>query len=120
MLEHCRNHLPDEACGILAGSGNEVSKIYTMTNIEPSPSSYLMEPKEQFVAMKDMRGRNLSMAAIFHSHPSSPAFPSGRDINLAFYDNAVHIIVGLSETTPSVRAYFIRDGKAEEACIVIK
>lgn len=120
MLAYCKDDYPNEACGILAGNDNEVSKIYKMTNIENSPVTYMLDSKEQFKAMKDMRENNLSMLAIFHSHPSSAAYPSARDISLAFYEDAVYIIVSLMEKEPVVKGFSIREGNIEETKIVIK
>ena len=48
MLSHCRSVYPHEACGILAGKGEEVEKIYEMTNTDRSHISYLMDPGEQY------------------------------------------------------------------------
>lgn len=120
MLVHCKEGYPNEACGILAGSGNEVSKIYKMTNIENSPISYFMDSNEQFKAMKDMRENNLSILAIFHSHPSSAAYPSAKDISLAFYDDAVYIIVSLMGKEPVVKAFSIMEGDIKEVKIIVK
>lgn len=113
MLAHCRQGCPSEVCGILAGKDNQVSRIYRMTNAENSPVSYMMDSKEQFKVMKDIRENNLSMVAIYHSHPSSPAYPSLKDVSLAFYDDAVYVIVSLMEDKPNVKAYAIK-GKVEE------
>lgn len=118
MLAHCNDIYPNEACGILAGKGNEVIKIYKMTNIENSPVTYMLDSKEQFHVMKDMRDNNLAMLAIFHSHPSSVAYPSSRDVSLAFYDDAVYIIVSLMEKEPIVKGFLIREGKIKEIEIV--
>lgn len=120
MIAHCKDGYPNEACGILAGSGNEVSKIYKMTNIENSPVSYFMDSNEQFKVMKDMRENNLSMLAIFHSHPSSAAYPSAKDVSLAFYDDAVYIIVSLMGKEPVVKAFSIMEGDIKEVKIIIK
>ncbi|HXX80292.1 MAG TPA: M67 family metallopeptidase [Thermodesulfovibrionales bacterium] len=119
MIAHCKKGYPYEACGILAGEGNMVSKIYTMTNIEKSPVSYLLDSKEQFNVMKDMRENNISMVAIFHSHPSSAAYPSRTDVNLAFYEDAVYAIVSLSEHTPVVKGFSINGGKIDEVEVSI-
>jgi proteasome lid subunit RPN8/RPN11 len=119
MIAHCRKGYPYEACGILAGEGNMVSKIYTMTNIEKSPVNYLLDSKEQFNVMKDMRENNISMVAIFHSHPSSAAYPSRTDVNLAFYEDAIYVIVSLSESTPVVKGFTIKEGKIEEVGVVV-
>ena len=120
MLAHCRAGCPNEACGILAGKGNEISKIYKLTNIEKSPVSYFMDSKEQFEVMKDMRDNNLSMLAIFHSHPSSGAYPSAKDVSLAFYDDCVYIIVSLIEKEPVVKAFSIKEGSIEEISLTVK
>lgn len=94
MLKHCIDCLPYEACGILAGKDNLVTEIYKIKNIESSSVSYFMEPKEQLKAMKDIRQRELEMVAIFHSHPFGSAYPSQKDLELAFYD-VYYIIVSI-------------------------
>ncbi|RJQ38882.1 MAG: M67 family peptidase [Nitrospiraceae bacterium] len=120
MIAHCKEAYPNEACGILAGKGNEVSKVYKMSNIEKSSVSYFMDSKEQFKVMKDMRENNLSMSAIFHSHPSSPAYPSAKDVSLAFYDDCVYVIVSLMEQEPVVKGFLIREGAIKEVRISVK
>ncbi len=119
MLAHCKAGYPNEACGILAGKDTEVSKIYKMTNIENSPITYMLDPKEQFKVMKDMRENNLSMLAIFHSHPSSVAYPSSRDVSLAFYEDSVYIIISLMGKEPAVRGFSIKDGQIKEVEIIV-
>jgi proteasome lid subunit RPN8/RPN11 len=115
MIAHCRSGYPDEACGILAGKDGRVQKIYEMTNVEPSPVSYFMDPKEQFEAMKNMRLEGLKMLAIYHSHPFSPAYPSAKDVSLAFYSDALYIIVGPADKdNPDVKAFRISEGRVEK------
>jgi proteasome lid subunit RPN8/RPN11 len=121
MTAHCRSAYPDETCGIFAGRGWTAEKIYEMTNIEPSPVSYLMDPKEQFLAMKQMRSEGQNMIAIYHSHPQSPAYPSSRDVGLAFYPDTVYIIVSLIDRDkPDIRAYEIREGSVREVKIIAR
>lgn len=120
VISFCKEAYPNEACGILAGKGSEVLKIYKMANIENSPVSYLTDSMEQFKVMKDMRENNLSMVAIFHSHPSSAAYPSRRDVNLAFYQDSAYVIVGLTEKEPVVKAFSIREGDIKEIEVVVK
>ncbi len=115
MVSHCRAGYPYEACGMLAGRNGRVEKVYAMTNDEPSPVSYLINPREQFLVMKEMREKRLELVGIFHSHPSSPPVPSAKDVNLAFYPDSVYVILGLSDPGhPEIRAYEIRDGRAVE------
>jgi proteasome lid subunit RPN8/RPN11 len=62
----------------------------------------------------------LDLGAIYHSHPRSEPVPSQTDINLAFYPDAIYIIVGLKSPDPDVRAFTIRDGKVAEAELVVE
>ena len=121
IILHCREIYPNEACGILAGKGRVVQKVYKMTNIENSGVSYIMEPKEQFTVMKEMREEGLDMVAMFHSHPHSDAYPSPKDIKLAFYTEPVYVIVSLINE-PDIRAFTINeDGVTEvEMKVVLK
>lgn len=121
MLAHCRKAYPDEACGLLAGAGDRVTDIFELTNTEPSPVSYFMDPQEQFRALKEMRGRGLQLTGIFHSHPQSPAYPSSTDIKLAFYDEVVYVIASFVEAeTPVVKAYRITGGSVSEVLLHIE
>jgi len=116
MIAHCRAVYPNEACGILAGGDEVVEKIYEMTNIEHSTVSYMMDPKEQFRVMKEMRSEGREMIAIYHSHPHSRAYPSVKDVEIAYYSTALYVIVSLvDKETPDVRAYEINEGKVKEA-----
>ena len=118
MISHCSECRPNEACGILAGKDSLVSEIFRMTNIDPSPARYLMEPAEQFRVMTELRSRTLSMVGIYHSHPSALAYPSSRDMELAFYEEAIYIIVSLAGDEPVVKGFAIKDGASREIEIV--
>jgi proteasome lid subunit RPN8/RPN11 len=118
MLSHCREACPNEACGILAGKGRGVLRIYKMGNTERSPVSYLMDSGEQLRVMKEMRADDLSMVAIYHSHPASQAYPSPKDVSLAFYDDAAYVIVSFAGKTPEVKAFSIREGEIREVEIL--
>lgn len=120
MISISREAFPNEACAILAGKGSEVSKIYKMTNIEKSPVSYFMDSQEQFKVMKDIRENGLSMLAIFHSHPSSPAYPSAKDISIAFYDDCIYVIASLIEKKPIVKGFLIKEGRVRDVEVGIK
>lgn len=120
MLAHCKQGHPNEACGLLAGKAGEVSKIYKMTNVENSPVIYEMDSMEHFKVNKDMRENSLSLLAIFHSHPATAAYPSKTDISIAFYEDAVYIIISLMEKIPDVKGFSIREGTVTAAEIIVK
>ena len=115
IITHCRAVYPHEACGLIAGKGRVAEKIYEMTNLEHSNVSYLMDPSEQFRVMKEMRREGRDLVAIYHSHPHSAAYPSARDIELAFYPDSVYVIAGLLvKERPEIRAFEIIDSEVRE------
>lgn len=120
MISHCKSVYPNEACGILAGKNDTVEKVYEMTNIENSTVSYLMEPKEQFRVMKEMRNIGEKMIAIYHSHPHSSAYPSAKDVKLASYPDSAYIIVSLADKERlEIKAFEINEGEVKEVRLEI-
>src|SRR5512147_1774792 len=93
LIAHAREGFPLEVCGILGGTGDTVSAIYRMTNTDASNEHFMMEPAEQFKVVKDLRARGLSMLAIYHSHPETPARPSQEDIRLALTSGVSYVII---------------------------
>ncbi|HHN64478.1 MAG TPA: M67 family peptidase [Nitrospirae bacterium] len=120
MIHHAKQGAPEEVCGILAGDGKVVNTIYKMTNTEHSPVSYFMDPKEQFQVLKDMRGKGLKMMSIYHSHPEAQAYPSAKDVSLAFYDDVVYIIISLLGAEPLVKGFTIKDKKVDEVEVIVR
>jgi len=119
IIEHALSGKPNEVCGILAGKSFFITKIYKMTNTENSPESYLMDPKEQFAVMRDLRKNDLEMLAIYHSHPHSPARPSQKDIDMAFYPNVAYLIVSLKDNEPYIKGYKIVNKAVTEIEIIL-
>ncbi len=131
IVEHAKERYPKEACGILSGkiidskknsSYKLVSKIYRTNNISDTPvNCYLMDPKEQIDIFKKIRKENLKMLGIYHSHPQSSNYPSKRDSDMAFYEEAVYMIISLRNfNKPDVRAFKIEEGKIEEERIIVR
>src|SRR3989338_9526610 len=115
MVKHCREEFPNEACGILAGRDGCVEKVYTMANAQKTPDNFFMDPKEQLKVTKDMRNLGLEMLGIYHSHVVSRAYPSSRDVEMAFYSEASYVILSLKDkNNPSIRSFKIKEGKILE------
>lgn len=120
IIAHAWNELPDEACGLLAGSGDRVVKQYPLTNIDHSPEHFSFDPKEQFAALREARKQGLQIVANYHSHPETPARPSEEDIRLAFDPNIVYFILSLQDVeNPVIKAFSIREGTVEPLKIII-
>lgn len=121
LVEHSKREFPNEACGILAGKHNSVTKIYKMRNTsKASTTCYFMDPREQFQVFKEMRSSGIEMLAIYHSHAAIPAYPSQRDVKMAYYPEASQVIISLTDfNKPAVRSFRIIAGKIEEEEIEI-
>lgn len=121
MLAHAQETYPEECCGLLAGAGSLPTHIYRVQNAHPTPKIfYEMAPKEQFYTFKNMRHNGLTLAAIYHSHPESPARPSASDIRLAYDPEPYYLLVSLQQReAPDLRAYRIVDGAVTEEHIDI-
>ena len=115
MLEHAREEAPNECCGLVGGVDGEARTLYRATNAEASPLRYNLDPQDQFRIMSEIEERGEELAAIYHSHTASPAYPSQTDINLAAYPDAVYLIVSLAEGEHPLRGFNIRDGEVNEA-----
>jgi len=116
VLKQVRQEYPHEACGIMAGTDKDVHHIYPMANLSDTPRTfYYLDPAEQLAVFKDMRQRGLEMLAYYHSHIDSKAYPSERDIKLAFYPESLMVIVKVtSNSVGELKAYRVVDGKVEE------
>jgi proteasome lid subunit RPN8/RPN11 len=114
LIAHAREGFPLEVCGILGGTDDTVSAMYRMTNTDASNEHFMMEPQEQFRVVKDLRAKGLSMLAIYHSHPETPARPSHEDIKLALTPMVSYIIISLADPAePTVKSYKIQAGNVE-------
>jgi proteasome lid subunit RPN8/RPN11 len=115
IIAQARNELPNEACGLLVGSGNEILKQYPLTNIDHSPEHFSFDPKEQFAVLREARSQGLRIIANYHSHPESPSRPSQEDIRLAFDPDILYFILSLQEKeNPVIKAFSIKGGEVEE------
>lgn len=101
ILGHAKSCLPNEACGLIAGTVNdnvrEVQAVYLLTNTDASNEHFSLDPKEQLTAVKDMRAKGLVPLGNWHSHPESPSRPSEEDKRLAFDSKASYMILSLME-----------------------
>ncbi len=120
MIQQAKVEAPIEACGILAGRDGQVERLYKMTNFDQSSGHFMMLPEEQFKVVKDIRAAGLEMLAIYHSHPETPARPSGEDIRLAITPDVIYVIVSLQKTDKhNVRGFTIENSKAVEVPVEI-
>jgi [CysO sulfur-carrier protein]-S-L-cysteine hydrolase len=116
IVAHARDELPNECCGIVATDDGSAVEVFRAVNAEASPVRYGIDPRDQYRIMKEIDDKGWSLGAIYHSHTRSPAYPSQTDVNLAFYPDALYLIVSLADPAgPDIKAFRIVEGKIEEA-----
>jgi [CysO sulfur-carrier protein]-S-L-cysteine hydrolase len=125
-VAHAGAELPNECCGMIAGENGRAVRAYRARNSEASPFMYVMDPREQLRIMDEIDDGGWDLLAIYHSHTRSAAYPSRTDVELAFFPDALYLIVSLADRErPELRAFRIRrdapDGKqiAEEPVEVV-
>tara|TARA_B100001123_G_scaffold450674_1_gene622890 strand:+ start:10934 stop:11335 length:402 start_codon:yes stop_codon:yes gene_type:complete len=116
IIAYCKSVLPNEACGVLAGdSGEEVTRIFPVKNLESSPVLYRMDPAEEYQAFAQIYEGGLDDIGFFHSHPNSEAIPSATDIREVKIGLVLMMIVSLEDMNdPEIRLFSIGNGEYEE------
>jgi len=115
IVEHGLREFPNEACGLIAAKEGTPTRVYAMKNVDASPVSYRLDPKEQLQVFSEMDDEGLDLAGIYHSHTHSEAYPSDTDRRLAFYPARRYLIRELSDRGhPELKAFRIEDGEVTE------
>jgi proteasome lid subunit RPN8/RPN11 len=83
---------------------------YPLTNADPSPVSYTIDPDEHFQAMRHAETMGWEIGGAFHSHPDGTAMPSMIDVQSALEPDWMYLIASPDE----IRAFSIRSGEIEE------
>lgn len=124
LLAYAKSELPNEACGLLAGTVENnykiIKEIYLLTNIDHSDTHFTIDVAEQLSAIKDMRAKGLSLLGNWHSHPDSPPIPSDEDKRLAYDDKASYMILSLMDRgEPVLQAFKICGDIAEKEELIL-
>ena len=129
LVTHARAELPNEACGLIAGTapaaeGGTATRWYATRNRVASPLRYEADPDDLLRASIEIDDADEVIWGIVHSHVRSPARPSPTDVGLAFYPDALYVLVSLAEDqadpatgAESVRAWRIVDGAVFEVAL---
>lgn len=129
IVEHARADYPNEACGIVIGTGSAADggralRFEPTRNAAASPYRYEIDSSDLLRLTLDADDADEAFWAVVHSHVRSPARPSPTDIGLAFYPDALYLLVSLAESEadpvtgrPGVRAWRIVGGEAFEVAV---
>jgi proteasome lid subunit RPN8/RPN11 len=127
LIDHARQGDPDEVCGMLAGHGDQIERVFRVRNVADEitadrdvfqdrethvatagrrPVHYYMDPLDQLRVYREIDDLDLDVVAYYHSHTHTEARPSATDIRLAHDSSAVWVLVSLTDQ-PAVRAWRI-------------
>ena len=120
IVEHARVEAPNECCGMIATQDGVAMAVHRARNAAASPLRYEMDGMEQYKIQTEIEDGGYELGAIYHSHTRSDPEPSQTDINLAFYPDALYVIVGVKGEAPDVRAWRIVDGAVSEAALEVQ
>ena len=119
IVAQARDEAPNECCGIIAAQAGRAVAVHPATNAAASPLRYEMDGMEQYRIQTAIEDAGHELGAIYHSHTRTAPYPSQTDINLAFYPEALYVIVGVAGDAPDVRAFRIVDGEVSEESLEV-
>jgi [CysO sulfur-carrier protein]-S-L-cysteine hydrolase len=132
IVAHARAAVPAEACGLVIGDrsaadGGRALRWEPTRNRLASPVRYEIHPDDLLRLTIATDDADEVFWAIVHSHTYSPAIPSATDVGLAFYPDALYMLVSLApeEVDPvtgreSLRAWRIVDGAIDEIPVSVE
>lgn len=131
IVAQAREEFPNEACGLIIGSapaiaGGVAVRYEACRNAASSPVRYTIDSDDLIRLAIATDDADEVFWGIVHSHVASPAVPSPTDIGLAYYPEALHLLVSLARDQadpvtgrPSLRAWAIVEGVVHEVALKI-
>jgi [CysO sulfur-carrier protein]-S-L-cysteine hydrolase len=129
LVAHARAEYPNGACGRGGGGAPAAAlgrprRFEATTNKAASPYRYEIDPDDLYRLTVATDDADEVFWGIVHSHTHTPAVPSPTDIGLAFYPDALYVLVTLAEDEadpvsgePGIRAWRIVDGEVHEVAL---
>jgi Predicted metal-dependent protease of the PAD1/JAB1 superfamily len=102
IVAHARAEYPNESCGLIVGdapaaSGGPARRFEPTRNKAASPYRYEIHPDDLLRLTIEIDDADEVVWGIVHSHTHTPAVPSPTDVGLAFYPDALYLLVSLSD-----------------------
>jgi proteasome lid subunit RPN8/RPN11 len=116
LIDHARAEYPNEMCGVIVGDrpaadGGRPLRWEPTRNRAASPLRYEIHPDDLLRLTIETDDAEQAFWAIVHSHTHSAARPSQTDTGLAFYPDAIYLLVSLDGEQPAVAAWRILEGE---------
>lgn len=133
LLRHAERTYPEECCGFLVGTPGRLVRVVPVTNAaermraerpevftRDAEHGYVMDPKEQFRAMRDAEAEGLEIRGIYHSHVEVGAYFSAEDRARAapegepLFPDAVYVVADVRKDGARGAKAFAWDARARE------
>lgn len=100
---HAEEAYPEECCGLLVGTlspagDKQIHRVERATNLnrERARDRYELDPRDFLRVDGELRGTDLAIVGVYHSHPDHPARPSRFDAERA-WPAFSYVIVSVQE-----------------------
>ena len=117
---HGEETYPHECCGALIGRSTpegwqvEAAVRAGNTRTDSAHNRYHIAPLELVKMEREARGRGLSIAGFYHSHPDHPAQWSPTDLAEAHWLGCSYVITSVAEGKATATNSFLLAGAGEE------
>ncbi len=105
MIDHAQAEYPLECCGLLSGISPLIEEVTPTANQKRSPCEFFIAPEDLFAFMRRIRSESRNFLGIYHSHITSSALPSERDVAEFYYQDVSYWIISLEEPVPDVQCF---------------
>jgi len=117
IIRHAEGGVPEEVCGVLAGSfdadRSTVETAHPTANVADDPRTrYAIDPAELLTTVERVEAGGLSVIGFYHSHPTGGPNPSETDVARATWGGYSYVICAL-DGAPFVGSW---RWNAAEAC----
>jgi proteasome lid subunit RPN8/RPN11 len=124
LIDHARTEYPNEMCGVIVGDGAAADggrplRWEPTRNRAASPLRYEIHPDDLLRLTIETENAGNEFWAIVHSHTHSPPRPSPTDVGLAFYPDAIYLLVSLADDEPAVATWRIVGGEIHPVELIV-
>jgi proteasome lid subunit RPN8/RPN11 len=122
IVEHARQDLPNECCGIVSTNDGRAVAVHRAKNKYESPLRFEIDSRDLIRIYSAVEDAGHELGSMYHSHVQSPAYPSQTDVNFAQdWPGLVWLIVSLADRdTPDLKAFRITGPDVEEVELVVE
>jgi [CysO sulfur-carrier protein]-S-L-cysteine hydrolase len=124
LIDHARAEYPNEMCGLIVGDrpaadGGRPLRWEPTRNRAASPLRYEIHPDDLLRLTIETENAGHEFWAIVHSHTHSPPRPSPTDVGLAFYPEAIYLLVSLADAEPAIATWRIVGGEIHPVELIV-